>query len=295
MVDIPFSVVNSFTSNAFEGNPAAVILNANTLDHETMLRIARQFHLVETTFVLSAPQNSDFDFELRYFTPTEEVSLAIHPTIAALVSLNQEGYLDSHTTTCILKTKSGNRHVDINKYKTSFLVEAVPPKFYPVLDNRSAVANVFGLDENDLLTNLPIQPVDTGLGHLIVPVTSLNALMKAKRNISALEELCFNAGVREAQLFTFDVYNNKCDVHTRNICPREGIEDPGCGVGNAALGAYLFKHREDNKSELFIQAEQGIINSMPCVIHTHVFHEKDGIRVRVGGTGKTMMTGTLKI
>ncbi|WP_241717213.1 PhzF family phenazine biosynthesis protein, partial [Sulfoacidibacillus ferrooxidans] len=85
-VDIPFSVVNSFTSNAFEGNPAAVILNANTLDHETMLRIARQFNLVETTFVLSAPQNSDFDFELRYFTPTEEVSLAIHPTIAALVS-----------------------------------------------------------------------------------------------------------------------------------------------------------------------------------------------------------------
>ncbi len=295
MGELSFSVVNSFTNNAFEGNPAAVILNANTLNDEMMLRVARQFNLVETVFVLNAYTNADFDFELRYFTPTEEVSLAIHPTVAALVALSTSGQLDTCKTECTLKTKSGNRHVNINGVDGTFFIESVSPIFHPMISNRFTVAHVFGLEEKDILSDYPILPVDTGLGHLIVPVVSLDVLMKAKRNIISLQQLCSKIGVKEAQLFTFNVYNNKYDVHTRNICPREGIEDPGCGVGNAALGAYLFHILGNSKNELVIQAEQGVINSMPCIIETQVYQGKNGIRVKVGGTGKTMMTGTILI
>lgn len=180
-----------------------------------------------------------------------------------------------------------------DKVNDTFLVEAVPPTFYPVVNDRSSVARTFGLEEKDLVAELPIQPVDTGLGHLIVPVSSLDALMKVRRDIPALKQLCSSVGVREAQLFTFDVYDKMHDLHTRNLCPRESIEDPGCGVGNAALAAYLFNHLERHSTEETFLAEQGVVIEMPCLIETRVHHADDGIQVLVGGTGKVMIRGIL--
>ncbi|MDS0525398.1 PhzF family phenazine biosynthesis protein [Clostridium sp. SHJSY1] len=128
---------------------------------------------------------------------------------------------------------------------------------------------------------------------LIVPIKSLDALMNIKRNIQPLKEFCNSLKVNEIQAFTFETYNKKYTLHTRNICPRKGIEDPGCGVGNAALGAYLLKNRYCGQDELKISAEQGAIVNMPCFIETHSYRDNDTIKVEVGGIGKTMIKGSL--
>lgn len=107
MEQTEFFVVNSFTKKSFEGNPAAVVLGADGFTTDTMQKIARQFNLVETVFVTSLSAEADFDFSLRYFTPTEEVSIAIHPTIAALVALRESETLNSSGGTCIINTKKG--------------------------------------------------------------------------------------------------------------------------------------------------------------------------------------------
>ncbi len=113
---------------------------------------------------------------------------------------------------------------------------------------------MFGISADDIEPDLPIRAVDTGLGHIIVPLRSLEAIMRVQRKIEPLRRLCQSVGVRETQLFCFESLDKTSDAHTRNICPREGLEDPACGVGNGALAAYLSKFCWPSKAEFNLDA-----------------------------------------
>ena len=133
--------------------------------------------------------------------------------------------------------------------------------------------------------------MDTGLGHLIVPLRSLEALFRVKRQIEPLQQLCRTANVREAQVFCFEAIDQSSDMHTRNICPREGIEDPACGVGNGALSAYLSQFCWPTKHDLSLTIEQGTIVQMPSVIRTRTIRQNETLEVFVGGSGIVMLEG----
>lgn len=290
-----FYVVNSFAEKAFQGNPAAVFFDSSDLDESTMQEIAHQLNLVETVFINNSQDNDKFDFELKYFTPLKEVPIAGHPTVAAFIALEaSRRIIISNKSTYLIKTKAGLKKIRAYKdnNETIIMMESSSPVFSPNVKDKYKIAEVFGLSVNDINEYLPIQPVYTGLGHLVVPVKSIDTLMKVKKNISLLKELCDELDVCEAQVFTFETYNEKFNIHTRNICPRNGIEDPGCGIGNAALGAYLLKNKYLNKNEMKLKAEQGKIINMPCVIE--IFAEKrkeNNIQVFVGGKGRVMIKG----
>lgn len=290
--NLEYIVVNSFSEKIFGGNPASVFTNANGLDCETMQRLAKQMNLVESTFVFSSSE-VNYDYYFRYFTPTREVTIAGHPTIAAMIALIESNQLliDGQTSFRI-KTNVGINKVEVMQKSVGVVVmmEQESPSFLEVVEDRKQVANVLGIEEEDLVDKLPIQAIHTGLGHLIVPVKSLNALMRVKRNISELREMCSRLGVMEAQVFTFETYNLSKSLHTRNICPREGIEDPACGVGNGALGAYLMKHYyTEERIEIF--AEQGYVLDMPSVIEITGLRTHGEIKISIGGLGKVMQKG----
>lgn len=289
-----FYVINSFGDKSFQGNPAAIFLDGSSLDTIKMQAIAKQLNLIETVFIFKNQDNSNFDFQLRYFTPTQELPLAGHPAIAAFIALEASYLINAAKKNKYrIKTEAGIQEITVCKKQNDLVVmmEAKVPVFYPGVSDKFKVAKVLGLDVSDIMDELPIQPVDTGLGHLIIPVKSLESLMKVKRNVNELKELCEKLNAREVQVFTFETYRKEFDIHTRNICPREGIEDPGCGVGNAALGAYLLKNKYIDKQEIRIKAEQGTIVNMPCIIEIHTYKTGDEINVQVGGKGKIMIKG----
>lgn len=74
--------VDSFTKNRFHGNPAGVVPNANGLTDEQMQRIARELNNSETAFIFET-DSSNYDVEVRFFTPTTEVPICGHATVAA--------------------------------------------------------------------------------------------------------------------------------------------------------------------------------------------------------------------
>jgi PhzF family phenazine biosynthesis protein len=81
-VRIPFTQVDAFADAAFGGNPAAVMPLSRWLDDETLLAIAQENNLSETAFIV--PDTGDMaDFELRWFTPTAEIALCGHATLAS--------------------------------------------------------------------------------------------------------------------------------------------------------------------------------------------------------------------
>jgi PhzF family phenazine biosynthesis protein len=82
MTPLPLFQVDAFASKPFEGNPAAVMPLAEWLPDEVMQSIAAENNLAETAFTVPS-EADDADFDLRWFTPTVEVDLCGHATLAS--------------------------------------------------------------------------------------------------------------------------------------------------------------------------------------------------------------------
>ena len=85
---LPYHILDVFTNRRFEGNPLAVVLDADGLDPARMQAIAREFNLAETVFV-SKPQNQAHSARVRIFTPAIEMPFAGHPTVGTAALLAQ--------------------------------------------------------------------------------------------------------------------------------------------------------------------------------------------------------------
>ncbi|WP_082458507.1 PhzF family phenazine biosynthesis protein [Sphingomonas sp. Leaf10] len=78
---MPFTVVDAFTDRPFAGNPAAVMLLGEWPDDALLQSIALEHNLSETAFAV--PMAGEADYELRWFTPTTEVAMCGHATLAS--------------------------------------------------------------------------------------------------------------------------------------------------------------------------------------------------------------------
>ncbi|XP_061882028.1 phenazine biosynthesis-like domain-containing protein isoform X2 [Entelurus aequoreus] len=112
-MDIPVFTVDAFTNLPFKGNPAAVCLLKNELRDELYQKIAAEINLSETAFITTIKPSEDFTngskFRLRWFTPTTEVNLCGHATLAsAAVLFHQKKNVNSAV---VFETKSGDLSV----------------------------------------------------------------------------------------------------------------------------------------------------------------------------------------
>ncbi len=99
---LPIYQVAAFASKPFSGNPAAVCVLDNWLDDEQLQAIARENNLSETAFVVAL---NDEHYHLRWFTPSFEIPLCGHATLAAAYVLFR--YRDHHGPRVLFQTQSG--------------------------------------------------------------------------------------------------------------------------------------------------------------------------------------------
>jgi predicted PhzF superfamily epimerase YddE/YHI9 len=83
MTSLPFTQVDAFADVPFTGNPAAIIPLGRWLDDAMLQAIAAENNLSETAFTVPTPDDPDADYALRWFTPTVEVKLCGHATLAS--------------------------------------------------------------------------------------------------------------------------------------------------------------------------------------------------------------------
>lgn len=94
--------VNSFTSVPFKGNPAGIMILERPMNVNTMQSIASEMNLSETAFVT---KNGN-EFEIRYFTPINEVPICGHATLAAAHVMYEKGIINTHNT-IFFRAKAG--------------------------------------------------------------------------------------------------------------------------------------------------------------------------------------------
>lgn len=243
--------VDSFTRTRFHGNPAGVVPDADGLSDEQMQRIARELNNSETAFIF--PSNSpDYDVEVRFFTPTTEVPICGHATVAAHYVYALEKNFGSRRVR--QKTKAGILPVDIirNGDDYSIVMTQGTPAVSDDLgrETRKRIADALGISIDDICKEYPVAISSTGHSKVMVPIYSNELLHQLKPDLQKLTEISSAIGCNGYYVFTLNPGEDIL-VHGRMFAPAIGIaEDPVTGNANGPLGAYLvYYHILQNPEE----------------------------------------------
>ena len=260
MKSIPFFQVDAFADRPLTGNPAAVMTLERWLDDATMQAIAAENNLSETAFTVPS-ERDDADYDLRWFTPTREVELCGHATLAA-------GHILMHSDPVRFATKSG---------------PLVVRGRGDVLELDMRAANLTEVNEADLnrALGLPQSPAWLADGYndaAIIEVADEAAVRAVKPDFAAL------AKIHRMPVVT--ARGDSEDIVSRVFVPYLGIdEDPVTGSAHAALAPY-WADRLGRNDFTALQASE----------RTGVLHCRlEGDRVLLGGECHTVIVGQFQL
>src|ERR1700744_5342945 len=231
MKAIPFVFVDVFSDRPLEGNPLAVVPDADSLDDATMRRIARESNQSETTFLLK-PAEGDADWHLRSFTAAgHEVPGAGHNALGAWWWLAVAGRLPLHDGPNDFHQKIAGRVLPLQVVSTggavrSIMMQHAPPEFGETVSDARALADALGLDAGELLPEgRAAQVVSTGAAHLLIPVRDRSAIDRANPDPAKLLSILRASGGEGVHFFTRDVVPSGSAPHARFFNAMAAIVD----------------------------------------------------------------------
>lgn len=253
--------IDAFTDQVFSGNPAAVVPLEKWPGVDTMQAIASENNLSETAFY--APE-SDGSFKIRWFTPTTEVDLCGHATLAtAHVLFNHQGYKEK---TIRFASKSGLLTVEKREGLYWMNFPSQPPKPIPV---PKLIPDALGTI-----------PIYTGMNvDLLILVNDEETVAKMKPDLLILERM-------EARGIIVTAPGENEDFVSRFFAPAVGVpEDPVTGSAHTVLTPFWAKRLSKNNLKARQLSKRG--GAIQCKML--------GDRVEIGGSAVTYMTGKIEL
>lgn len=257
---IPYFHVDAFTGPDLRGNPAGVCLLEQWLPDTVLQNIANENNLSETAFLV----RRETDWHLRWFTPTVEVDLCGHATLASAYVLTQvaraaKGEVRFHSKSGILTVTCENDLMTLD-------FPSRPPQPTP-----------------------PVPELEAGLGCRAVEVS------KARDYLVVLESEADVRSLRPdmARLEKIDVHativsapGDKCDFVSRFFAPRVGVpEDPVTGSAHCTLIPYWSRRLGKDKLRAIQISRRG----------GELFCENRGDRVGIGGRALLYSRGEIDV
>ena len=286
-VEIGFRLVDVFTEVPFAGNQLCVVpVPPADLDAATMAMLAQEIGFSETAFVTGIRPGG---YDIRIFTPNDELPFAGHPTLGTAFALVSEGRLSA---SAVQSSAAGDVPVDVDLDRGTAWMQQLPPVFgEPVMD-RQGVARAAGLEPSDLIDGLPIVAVSVGIPHLMVPVRDEAVLRRAARDDAGCSAVCASTGAESLYLFTVRADG---DVLARMFDRWLAIgEDPATGSAAGPLGAYLAAHGLAGLPGR-VTIAQGEMVGRPSFLLVDVRPGGDPFTVRVGGGVRIVGEGSFRI
>jgi PhzF family phenazine biosynthesis protein len=254
--------VDAFTSEPFSGNPAAVCVLPEPRDAAWMQHVASEMNLAETAFLRAR----DDGFELRWFTPTVEVDLCGHATLASAHVLWESGRLAAtetarfHTRSGLLTAVRRGDWIELDFPATPDEPADAPPGLVEAL---GAAPRYVGKSRFDYLIELDGEDAVRRLGPDFARLRTISARGVITTSLSATPG---------------------CDFVSRFFAPGSGIdEDPVTGSAHCCLAP--FWSRRLNKTRFLarqVSPRGGVLKV-----------ELAGNRVRLGGQAVTVLRGEL--
>ena len=292
--------IDSFSDKKFLGNPAGVVYNADGLNEVDMQRIARELNNSETAFIFSS-DSQEYDVHVRFFTPLKEVPICGHATIAAHYVIALENKLKEKT--CIRqKTGAGILPVEIEPLGNSYNIVMTQGKveFGNIIEGNDLgrLVSALGIDNNDLITEAPVQIVSTGHSKVMIGIKDYQQLHNLTPDMRELNKLSEKINCNGYFVFTFD--SNEADIliKGRMFAPAIGIEeDPVTGNANGPVGAYIVKYKlSEFDDNLKFSAKQGMSIDREGKINVNVSIENgEPVKVQVSGTATVVFKTEIEL
>jgi PhzF family phenazine biosynthesis protein len=264
---LAITTVDAFTDAPFHGNPAAVCLLPRERDAAWMQLVAREMNLAETAFLVR--RDGGDGFSLRWFTPTVEVDLCGHATLASAHVLWEEAHLPAgetarfHTRSGLLTAARRDGRIWLD-FPALFEKAAPPP---PELERAlGAPVRYFGVNPIDSLAEVDSEETVRGIRPDLAMLRAFGG-----------RGLIVTSRARDGADVPYDFVS-------RFFAPGAGIdEDPVTGSAHCCLGP--FWESRLGKSELTgyqASARGGLVEVRPR-----------GERVEIGGHAVTVLRATL--
>ena len=205
--------VDTFTEKTFSGNAAGVVFHKGEIDGNTMQNIAFENNLSETAFINTAKEN-----EIKFYSPTIEVDLCGHATLAsAFIFFN---FIDKKATDTIFKSNRGELKVT---KKEDSLVMSLPKDYPRKIDDIEKISDAL---------NCQVIEVFRGIDDFLAIVKDESIVEKINPNIEKIAELDSRGLIVSAK-------GETTDFTSRVFGPNVGVdEDPVTGSAHALLATY---------------------------------------------------------
>jgi PhzF family phenazine biosynthesis protein len=303
-----YFVIDAFATEPFTGNPAAVLLDGSGLSDEEMQQVAAEFNLSETTFILPPAgtyEGVNSAVRFRWFSPTTEVAMCGHATVAGLKAMLEAGRIDfggAYAITVAIETQSGKltgfvERVPGNDSFQMIWLELIWPTLKPYEFDKERLAYALRLEKG--LFDKQIPAVRTQDDDLIVFVRDHGVLAEVRPEFPELAEVLDQGDLRGLCLSTVHTITPSVHAQSRFFVPSVGInEDPVTGSVHGPLAVHLAEQIELPKegSVSALTCLQGIPGGRMGMLHGLVGEEENGRRwVRIGGRAMTVMRGEIVI
>ncbi len=253
--------VDAFAEALFAGNPAAVVPLKEWLPDHVLQNIAMENNLSETAFFIPEEKG----FHLRWFTPTREVNLCGHGTLAtAHILFNHLGFDGEQIE---FRTRSGK--LSVSRLHHLLFLD------FPVSDIKNIPT------PQKLTSGLGLRPLEvfTGGEYLMAIYKNESEIKKIHPDFPVLQKLPFNGIIATSQ-------GNSADFVSRFFAPVMGIdEDPVTGSAHTLLIPYWSRILVKNS----MVAHQ--ISKRGGILHCELLPD----RVKIGGKAVTYMSGTVML
>lgn len=284
-----YKVVDVFTSTPLQGNPVAVVLDAEGLNTEAMQAVAAWTNLSETTFLLP-PEKAEADYRLRIFTPRSELPFAGHPTLGSAHAALEAGRVVPRDGRLVQECGIGLIHLNAGgdgaNRELSF---SLPAATLTPLDGS-------GIEELEAIfgttVNREAHPtiVDVGAVWIVACVSSVDRLLSLKPDFARSAEFERRIGVTGVTLFAAKD-GAQGEIEVRSFASSQGVnEDPVCGSGNGSVAVFRHAHGLLPPGATRYVATQGRCLGRSGTIAVRV--DSDG-RVELGGRCVTTVNGVI--
>ncbi|MDC6119106.1 PhzF family phenazine biosynthesis protein [Serratia rubidaea] len=287
-----YKQVDVFTTSPLQGNPLAVILEAEGLNDAQMLALARWTNLSETTFVFK-PTHPDADYRVRIFTPEKELPFAGHPTLGTAHALLESG-LETQRPGVIMQ-ECGVGLVAVNIMPEGTLAFAAPEVTLRALTVEERQQLTADFQPAAIATDIMPVVADMGIRWLMVRMPDAQSCLAMTPDQPMIKQMQIDHQVDGVVVYGAYPSGDPADYEIRAFLVEwdKLVEDPVTGSANACLARLLQANHfpDGGVTEQGYQVRQGT-----------QLHRAGRVSVRfidgepwIGGQSCTLIEGLLRI
>jgi PhzF family phenazine biosynthesis protein len=273
--------VRVFGARPETGSPAAVVLNSGDLSDNQLQALAAKAAVPDTAFVW--PDTTDpARFKIRWFTPTTEVTLCGHATLAAARVLRETA--PAGTNRDRIEFQSANARLVVTQEGEHSWLELPVPTNVPFAGSRNAIVEALQIWGSETELKFPLEL--TPERDVIIPLSEAADLYGVEPEMNQLAELGREFQVRGFCLLGRQKKEATSNFSLRFFAPHVGIaEDPATGSVVGPLALYTVRHGWVKPASVVnLRFEQGDALNIPCRLQVEITYEGgQPTRLRVGG------------